>query len=137
MEALTGTRSVSVQLITATHSPLVLASAEPTFDPEKDAWFDLDLSHSSKGERVYLEKRDFVRRGDVSNWLTSEAFDLKEPRSIEAEEAITQALSLFKTPAPSKKKVEEVDRLLRESLSDVDRFWVSWSEFRRRREAKK
>ena len=48
--------------------------------------------HRTKnGERVQLEKRDFVRRGDVSNWLTSEAFDLKEPRSIEAEEALAKA----------------------------------------------
>ena len=126
----------TIQLITATHSPLVLASAEPTFDPEKDAWFDLDLSHNSKGERVYLEKRDFVCRGDVSNWLTSEAFDLKEPRSIEAEEAITEALVVVQDPSiPPKKKIDEFDLLARRSLSDVDRFWVSWSEFRRRREA--
>ncbi len=137
MEALTGTRSVSVQIITTTHSPLVLASAEPIFDREKDAWFDLDLYQNEDGERVQLEKRDFVRRGDVSNWLTSEAFDLKEPRSIEAEEAITKALSLVKMPAPSRKQINEVDRLLRNSLSDVDRFWVRWTEFRRNGEAAK
>lgn len=32
-----------VQLLTATHSPLILASAEPLFDETQDAWFDLDL----------------------------------------------------------------------------------------------
>ena len=65
-----------------------MASAEPTFDLEQDAWFDLDLHHTNHGERVQLEKRDLVRHGDVSNWLTSEAFDLKEARSIEGEKAV-------------------------------------------------
>ena len=67
-----------IQLVTVTHSPLVLASAEPSFDSEQDAWFDLDLHRTKTGEQVRLEKRHFVRHGDVSNWLTSEAFDLKE-----------------------------------------------------------
>ena len=61
-------RNAKIQLITATHSPLVLASAEPTFDSTMDAWFDFDLDHTSNGERVLLKKREFVRQGDVSNW---------------------------------------------------------------------
>lgn len=36
MEALSGARGVPVQLLAATHSPLVLASVEPSFDPHKD-----------------------------------------------------------------------------------------------------
>jgi hypothetical protein len=135
MEALTESRSILVQMVATTHSPLVLASAEPIFDPEKDAWFDLDLHAGNHGGRIELKKRDFVRRGDVSSWLTSEAFDLKEPRSLEAEAAITKALSLAKAPAPSKRQINEVDRLLRNALSDVDRFWVRWTEFRRNHEA--
>lgn len=67
-----------VQVITATHSPLVMASVEPFFDPEKDAWFDLDfVADGHNKNHVELSKRDFVRRGDVSNWLTSQAFDLE------------------------------------------------------------
>jgi AAA domain, putative AbiEii toxin, Type IV TA system len=62
----------TVQLIAATHSPLILASAEPFFDAERDAWFDLDLDR--KSSCVELRRRTFVRHGDVSNWLTSEAF---------------------------------------------------------------
>jgi hypothetical protein len=127
--------TASIQLIAATHSPLVLASAEPTFDPAHDAWFDLDLIRTGPSGRVELRKRDFVQLGDVSNWLTSAAFDLKEPRSLEAEEAITKALALLRTSAPSKKETDEVDRLLRASLSDVDRFWVRWSAFRKSRES--
>ena len=33
----------TLQLVVTTHSPLVMASAEAWFDPEQDAWFDLDL----------------------------------------------------------------------------------------------
>jgi hypothetical protein len=128
-------QTAKTQLIAATHSPLVLASAEPTFDHRLDAWFDLDLNRSVQRGRVELRKREFVRLGDVSNWLTSDAFDLKEPRSIEAEDAITKALALLRIQNPLKKDIDAVDLLLKASLSDVDRFWVRWSEFRRSREA--
>ena len=41
-----GTLSASeqIQLIVATHSPLIMASVETLFDSKKDAWFDLDLT---------------------------------------------------------------------------------------------
>jgi AAA domain, putative AbiEii toxin, Type IV TA system len=117
----------TVQLITATHSPLILASAEPIFDATKDAWFDLDFEEG----RVVLRKRTFVRRGEVSNWLTSEAFDLKSARSLEAEAAIEEALALLRTqPAPSRSAVEAVDQKLRQAaLPDIDPFWVRWGHF--------
>lgn len=127
-------KTAKIQLIAATHSPLVLASAEPTFDPELDAWFDLDLTSD---QHVHLLKRPFVRQGDISNWLTSEAFDLKEPRSLEAEEAITKALALLRTPNPSKRDLKEVDGLLRASLSEIDRFWTRWSSFLKSKETAK
>jgi hypothetical protein len=120
----------SIQLIAATHSPLILASAEPTFDPARDAWFDLDLIRE-KG-RVVLERRPFVRRGTAGRWLTSEAFDLKsEGRSIEAEQAIAQAEILLERRRNNEPvtawEVDAVDLGLRETLPDVDRFWVRWS----------
>ena len=131
MDALTGTDSVSVQMIATTHSPLVLASAEPTFDSEKDAWFDLDLYPTEDGEQVQLKKRDFVRHGDVSNWLTSEAFDLKEPRSIEGEQAIQRARVLLRRKElPTLKEAQAVDTELRKAgLPDIDPFWVRWGAF--------
>jgi len=125
-------KSAKTQIIAATHSPMVLASAEPFFDAEKDAWFDLDIDGKGKEARVELVKRNFVRRGDVSKWLTSEAFDLKEPTSLEAEEAITKALALLKKSVPSKKEINEVDQMLKGSLGETDRFWVRWSEFRQK-----
>lgn len=41
MERLTS--HAEVQLLAVTHSPLIMASVEPTFDREQDAWFHLDL----------------------------------------------------------------------------------------------
>jgi len=127
----------TIQLIAATHSPLVLASAEPTFDAQQDAWFDLDLETVGKKPQVMLRKREFVRHGDASAWLTSEAFDLEEARSIPAEQAIARALALVVTKNPSAKDVRKVDDLLRAALGDTDRFWLRWSEFRKSLSSKK
>ncbi|HET7506279.1 MAG TPA: AAA family ATPase [Kofleriaceae bacterium] len=123
-------KQATIQLIAATHSPLVLASAEPDFDPEQDAWFDLDLERVKRRPQVVLRKREFVRRGDASAWLTSEAFDLKEARSIPAERAISRALDLTASANPSAKAVQKVDDQLRAALGDTDRFWLRWSQFR-------
>jgi hypothetical protein len=125
-------REASVQLISTTHSPLVMASAEPFFDASKDAWFDLDLE---EGTNVVLHKRTFERQGEVANWLTSVAFDLEEARSVEAETAIREALTLArqaheKQSSPSESEIERVDQLLRASLGEVDRFWLRWTAFR-------
>jgi hypothetical protein len=114
-----------VQLLAATHSPLVLASAEALFDDSTDAWFDFDL----EGPSVALRRRAFVRQGEISNWLTSQAFDLKTARSLEAEEAVTRAQRLVRVVSPAPADVEAVDQALRAVLSDIDPFWVRWSAF--------
>lgn len=120
----------AVQLIAATHSPLILASAEPFFDDARDAWFDLDL----EGREVKLRRRQFVRRGEIGNWLTSEAFDLAEPRSLEGEQAVRAAESLMNQANPSGQALAEVDRQLRAAgLPDIDPFWIRWGYFRERR----
>jgi hypothetical protein len=115
-----------IQLIAATHSPLILASAEPFFDPARDAWFDLDL----EWKNVVLRRRVFVPRGEVSNWLTSEAFDLKCARSLEAEKAIERARAVLREASPTRKAIDEADTALREAgLPDIDPFWVRWGKF--------
>lgn len=130
MDALTGGQAVKVQLIASTHSPLVLASVEPTFDADNDAWFDLDLEE----EQVMLRKRPYVRHGEVGNWLVSEAFDLKEPRSFEGEQAMAAAQAVLDAAAPSAKAIEEADRGLRKAgLPDIDPFWVQWGYFKEQR----
>lgn len=120
----------AVQLIAATHSPLILASAEPFFDDARDAWFDLDL----EGREVKLRRRQFVRRGEIGNWLTSEAFDLAEPRSLEGEQAVRAAESLMNQANPSQEALAEADRQLRAAgLPDIDPFWIRWGYFRERK----
>lgn len=123
--------NAQVQLIAATHSPLILASAEPMFDPDQDAWFDFDLERQDTTATVKLRKRDFVRHGDVSNWLTSEAFDFKSARSLEAEAAIERARALLRRPTPpTLAEAESVDEELhRAALPDIDPFWVRWGKF--------
>lgn len=123
-------KQATIQLVVATHSPLVLASTEPIFDNEKDAWFDLDLEPHNGAAQVQLRQREYVRHGDVSNWLTSEAFDLKSARSIEAEKAIEQARALLREKKPLRADAMKLDRALREAaLSDIDPFWVRWRAF--------
>jgi AAA domain, putative AbiEii toxin, Type IV TA system len=121
MQTLTEDAGASVQLIAATHSPLVLASVEPLFDVKQDAWFDLDL----EGQKVELRKRPYVRLGEVGNWLTSEAFDLAEPRSLEGERAVCAAQDVLNAKSPLLTEIEAADKLLREAgLPDIDPFWV-------------
>jgi hypothetical protein len=128
-------KHATVQLIAVTHSPLVLASAEPFFQEAQDAWLDLDLDRSSG--LVELRRRPFVHHGDVSNWLTSEAFDLKDARSREAEDAIERARALLRADQPTLAQARVVDDALRAAgLSGIDPFWVRWSAFVDRLEGK-
>lgn len=119
-------KKASVQVIAATHSPLVMASVEPIFDAEQDAWFDLDFEAVDKQQTVVLRQREFVRRGEVGNWLTSEAFDLRSSRSFEAELAIERAIDAMKQPDFGKSKAQEVHRDLLDVLGETDPFWMRW-----------
>lgn len=124
-------KDATIQLIAATHSPLVLASAEPMFDPAQDAWFDLDLETTKGAGFAQLRRRKFARLGDASAWLRSVAFDLKEAVSLEAEEAISAALRLASAASkPSKSEVAAVERKLQDSLGETDRFWMRWEQFK-------
>lgn len=121
-------KQASVQLVAATHSPLVLASAEPLFDEAQDAWFDIDLDRATG--LVEIRRRPFVHHGDVSNWLTSEAFDLKDARSREAENAIERARALLRAERPTLEEAEAITQELQAAgLSGIDPFWVRWSAF--------
>ena len=127
VQTLTEDTKATVQLIAATHSPLVLASVEPLFDSEQDAWFDLDL----ESQQVQLRKRPYVRLGEIGNWLVSEAFDLQEPRSLQGEQAIQAATALMNAntpPAPAQLDTAE-QQLHAAGLPDIDPFWVRWGYF--------
>lgn len=117
-----------LQLIASTHAPLVLASAEPWFDPKQDAWLDLDLDGDPP--QAHLRRRPYTPRGTPGAWLTSEAFDLATERgSIEAERAVLRARELLRRTDASVDEVMEVHKELRRVLPDVDRFWVRWNAF--------
>lgn len=115
-------RSAEVQLIAATHSPLVMASAEPLFDAEKDAWFDLDFER----KKVVLRRRSFEKHGDAANWLISEAFDLKSSRSIEYERLVEKASALLDKDQPSEKQIFEMHDKLVGALGPKDEFLFRW-----------
>jgi len=117
-----------VQLIAATHSPLIMASVEPSFDHEQDAWFDLDIQRKDRDQppEVKLTRRDFIRQGDASRWLTSEAFDLPSARSEQAEQVLSDAAEALKQEDLSKTEALQLDARLREVLGDTDPFWTRW-----------
>lgn len=126
VHALTGNHEIDVQLIAATHSPLVLASMEPRFDEARDAVFHLDL----RGDEVELREMPWAKQGDVTNWLVSDVFGLRQGRSVEAERAIEAAEAwmrddLAQLPEPLTTKEAIHDELAR-VLAGHDPFWPRW-----------
>jgi predicted ATP-binding protein involved in virulence len=115
-------REANLQLITTTHAPLVMASIEPFFEAEKDAWFDLDL----EDEAVVLRQREFEKRGDANNWLTSDAFDLSSSRPVEYEELTKKASDLLENPETTPQKIKETYQMLIKALNPKDSFLFSW-----------
>ena len=117
---------LQVQLMVATHSPLVTASIEPCFDEEKDKLFHLDLT--ATGE-VKLEEHHFLKYGPVDSWLTSDIFGLKQPYGTEAEQAILAALALQENDHPDPEEVKRVSAELVRLLPPDDKFWPRWLYF--------
>jgi AAA domain, putative AbiEii toxin, Type IV TA system len=114
----------TVQLVAATHSPLILLSAELAFDHERDAWFDLDLDRRSSNVR--LERRELIRRGTVGSWLISEAFDFRSERTPEAEEVLERAAVALSDESFGNEQAAALHAELCSVLGDTDPFWVSW-----------
>ena len=125
VESLAG--EVTMQLHFATHSPLVLASAEPLLAPERDCLHHLEIGD----ETVSLEQVDCVRLGTVDSWLESGVFGLKQARSLGAEKAIERAKGLQVSRTPERGEVLAVDRELAKLLRDDDEFWPRWRYFAR------
>lgn len=123
------TDRAEVQLITATHSPLVMASVEPHFQDDLDCWFDMDLNFVDGLPEVLLQKRPFLRCGDASHWLTSDAFDLPSARSLEAEEVLEQATQALSSSNFSEHNARQLNQQLKGVLGDTDPFWLRWRFF--------
>jgi hypothetical protein len=115
----------TVQIVTATHSPMVLASVEPAFDPSRDAWFDLDYADGA-GREVVLTRREFEPRGDVTNWLTSEAFDLPSGRNPAYARLLDEAAGLLEKTERRDDEVQAMHHRLTEALSPKDPFLFRW-----------
>ena len=125
MQALIGEHPVKVQLISTTHSPIILTSIEPEFDQDQDGLFLLDMDSN---HQVTLNHQSWSKQGDVVNWLVSETFGLKQGRSLEAERAIEAAnASMRGEQSVNFSSVQEIDRELRRVLAGHDTFWPRWS----------
>ena len=124
------TEGTSVQLIAATHSPLVLASVEPCFDAgstdgaeARDRLFHLDM----RDGQVCLDEVKWAKQGDVINWLVSDVFGLSQGRSLEAERIIAEAQAFMLDdgqagPVEQDRIHQELERL----LPGKDPFWPRW-----------
>ena len=125
MEHLTDS-DTKVQLIAATHSPLVLASVEPHFDEESDRLFHLDC----RDGQVQLDVVPWAMQGDALNWLVSDVLGLGQARSVEAERAIDAAQAHMLGDAIScpenLREPDEIDKELRRVLAGHDPFWPRW-----------
>ena len=125
--------SLSAQVHLATHSPLVLASAEPIFNSDFDGLHHLELFDDT----VKLTQVNFVKHGSADAWLMSEIFGLDHARSLPAERAIEAAkrLQLHDTPDPT--EVRKVNSELIQNLADDDAFWPRWRFFAEQHAIKK
>ncbi|MCY4302421.1 MAG: ATP-binding protein [Aestuariivita sp.] len=117
---------INVQIVAATHSPLVLASIEPHFDEDRDRLFHLDIHEN----QVQLDSISWAIQGDAINWLVSDAFGLRQARSIEAERAIDAAQAYMRGEAKQNpKEFRDKDRIHAELCRVVpgnDPFWPRW-----------
>jgi len=114
---------LALQLIVATHSPLVLASCETVFDQSRDKLFHLD---SKINGEVLFREMPFSVQGNIESWLTSDVFQLKQARSLPAEKAVSKALSILESRIVSRTEIESLTKELAESLSENDEFWPRW-----------
>ena len=116
---------LALQMIAATHSPMILASMEANFDPSIDVLYHL----YGAGPTVKLEEIPFVKYGDASGWLTSPLFGMAHARSREAESAIEDAKHLQLSERPTAAEVAAASEKLKLHLAGDDKFWPRWLYF--------
>lgn len=118
--------SAQIQLIAATHAPLVLASIEPDFDEARDKLTHFRLDDG----QVHVEDVPWAKQGDAVGWLVSEVFGLKQGRSIDAERAIEAAEAFMRGDLDALPEglttEEEIHEELVRVLAGHDPFWPRW-----------
>lgn len=112
----------NVQLFVTTHSPLVLASLEPLFDPDQDRLFHFEQTDHG----VEFETLPWANHGDAANWLTSPVFGLSQARSVEAEKAVSDAQKFMLSDRSDATRHVEIHGRLRRLLTPEDRYWNRW-----------
>jgi hypothetical protein len=117
--------TVSPQIHLATHSPMIMASAETVFDEKTDRLHHLKLINRN----VELEELPFRKRGRADLWLVSEVFGLGQARSLPAEEAIEEAKAIQISKQPDEHRISEIHRQLVQHLAADDDFWPRWTFF--------
>jgi predicted ATPase len=122
--------NAQVQVIAATHSPLVMASVEPLFDEAQDAWFDLDYER----KQVKLRHRPFANQGDADSWLKSDAFDLPSSYSLDYEKLINKAAKLLEQESPDPKAIQRMNDNLVAALNPGNDFLFNWRAICRKKE---
>ena len=118
--------SIPVQIIAVTHSPQILTSLEPLFDPDKDAWFDIDLINENGQQSVELLRKDFEPHGTSGNWLTSDAFDLPSDRAPKYKDLMDRASLILESNQPELHQVRNVYKELLQALNPKDSFLFRW-----------
>lgn len=140
----------AVQLVSATHSPLVLASLESVFREEVD---DLVVLRAD-GSLIRAIEQPFDKQGDAVGWLQSEAFGGIGGRSPAAERAVAAAQAFMAArDAEARASLDRLVRLLNAPGEDLalppalvegmlpervhaalaltlpghDEFWAHWS----------
>ena len=116
-------REMEIQWIVASHSPLILASAEESWDSESDQLFHLAMAEDG---HVSFDAIEFFKRGTIDSWLSSELFEISQPGSTARENAIWQAIDLQSHTNPSQGAIIEATEQLKKHLSDEDPFWIRW-----------
>jgi hypothetical protein len=116
------TPSLDIQFIITTHSPLLMASLEPSFDEISDSIFHMEM----KDGQIQLNPQTFLKHGRVDHWLTSDTFELNYARSIEAENAIKKALDIQSSETPDSEEVKKIHAELCRVLGEFDSFWPRW-----------
>ena len=116
----------ALQVVATTHFPMVLASVEPIFEADADKLFVLDLVDGD----VRLGERVWVKQGDATNWLVSDAFGLRQARSVEAERVIAVAQAWMRGDMaalpPDLSSKESIHAELVRLLPGHDVFWPRW-----------
>jgi len=114
---------LSIQYFVASHSPLVLASAEPVWNADMDGLFHLRMNANGK---VLFDPMPFELRGTADSWLQSPSFDGLHPGSEPAEKALRQAKALLEKHDATTAEVQAVTDELAEHISADDPFWLRW-----------